>query len=269
MSSSGTPCARAWTPFHDWTPARRCPRAVFTTFPPNAVGTHPTLRNALNGGILPDGYYAQGEQRAGRVGPDLLALHADSEPDGPQPAWQVEESGLVTVADHPPKVSLSFEASSDAAFYQTKQRTLVIYHASGDRIVALIEIVSPANKHSRGTLEDFLDKAMAAIRAGYHLLVVDLFPPTRHDPEGMHGRIWEYLANESWQPPRDATDPGRVPSQAAGGGLRRAAHRGPGPARHAAVSGTGSIRQRAARTTYVAAYRGVPARWRRVIEASP
>jgi hypothetical protein len=254
---------RAMT-IHDWT------RVLAGTFHDFHNAWITELRNALNGGILPDGYYAQGEQRAGRVGPDLLALHADAEPDGPQPAWQVEESGLVTVADHPPKVSLSFEASSDAAFYQTKQRALVIYHASGDRIVALIEIVSPANKHSRGTLEDFLDKAMAAIRAGYHLLVVDLFPPTRHDPEGIHGRIWEYLANESWQPP-------------AGRPLTLAAYQAKRPV--VAYVEPLTVGQALPdmplfllpdqyvnvplESTYMAAWRGVPARWRRVIEASP
>jgi hypothetical protein len=34
------------------------------------------------------------------------------------------------------------EAATDAAFYIAKRRTLVIYHATGDRIVALIEILS-------------------------------------------------------------------------------------------------------------------------------
>ena len=38
------------------------------------------LRNALNGGVLPAGYYALGEQRAGDVSPDVLTLHAETAP---------------------------------------------------------------------------------------------------------------------------------------------------------------------------------------------
>jgi hypothetical protein len=34
-------------------------------------------------------------------------------------------------------------------------------------------------------------------------LVIDLFPPARHDPNGMYGLIWEHLNDEAWQPPRD------------------------------------------------------------------
>jgi hypothetical protein len=246
---------------HDWT---RVSAGTFHAFH-NAWISH--LQEALNGGILREGYYALGEQRAGNIGPDLLALHADFEPGEPPPSWQVEETGLVAVADHPPETSLSFEVSSDAAFYLTKRRSMVIYHASGDRIVALIEIVSPANKHSRGTLEDFLDTATAAIRHGYHLLVVDLFPPTRHDPEGMHGRIWEYLANESWEPP-------------AGQPLTLASYQAKRPV--VAYVEPLAVGQALPdmplfllpdqyvnvplESTYMAAWRGVPERWRRVIE---
>jgi hypothetical protein len=34
-------------------------------------------------------------------------------------------------------------------------------------------------------------------------LVIDLFPPARHDPEGINGLIWEYLNAERWQAPTD------------------------------------------------------------------
>jgi hypothetical protein len=66
---------------------------------------------------------------------------------------------------------------------------VVIYHATGDRIVALIDILSPGNKHSQHTIDDFLDKVIAALREGYHVMVIDLFPPGRYDPSGMHGVI--------------------------------------------------------------------------------
>jgi len=64
---------------------------------------------------------------------------------------------------------------------------------NGDRIVALLEIVSPGNKEKRGALEAFVDKAVGALDCGYHLLVIDLFPPGPFDPQGMHGAIWKQL----------------------------------------------------------------------------
>jgi hypothetical protein len=92
---------------------------------------------------------------------------------------------MIAVAEQPPNVSLALEAATDGAFYIAKRRTVVIYHTTGDRIVARIEILSPGNKHSPHTLDDFLDKVMAALRAGYHVLVLDLFPPGRCDPSGI------------------------------------------------------------------------------------
>ena len=44
---------------------------------------------------------------------------------------------------------------------------------------------------------------MAALNDGYHLLVIDLFPPARYDPNGINGLIWEYLNAEVWQVPTD------------------------------------------------------------------
>jgi hypothetical protein len=185
-------------PVHDWT---RVTAGTFHAFH-NAWITH--LQEALNGGILPNGYYALGEQRSGDVGPDVLTLHADIDGNDVPGSVSPPESdgkGMIAVAEHPPKVSLALEATRDAAFYIAKRRTLVIYHATGDRIVALIEIISPGNKHSQRTIEVFLDKAMAALNEGYHLVVIDLFPPARHDPNGINGLIWEYLNAEVWQAP--------------------------------------------------------------------
>jgi hypothetical protein len=174
---------------------------------------------------------------------------------------------MIAVAEQPPKVTLALEATTDAAFYIAKRRTLVIYHTTGDRIVALIEILSPGNKHSQHTLDDFLDKVMAALRAGYHVLVLDLLPPGRCDPSGMHGVIWEYLTNEPWRAMPDrpltlASYCARVPITAyvepisVGRTL---------PEMPLFLTPDHSI-YIPLEQTYMAAWRGVPQRWRRVIE---
>ena len=59
-----------------------------------------------------------------------------------------------------------------------KPNAVVIRHASDDKVVAVIEIVSPGNKASQRGFDQFVKKAAELIQAGVHLLVVDLFPPT-------------------------------------------------------------------------------------------
>jgi hypothetical protein len=68
------------------------------------------IRNALNERVLPPDYYAMAEQTE-------------------------------------PKVQ--FRASANMDEYVLKRRTPVIRHSSDDRIVALLEIVSPGNKSGR------------------------------------------------------------------------------------------------------------------------
>ncbi len=250
-------------PVHDWT---RVSAGTFHAFH-NSWITH--LQESLNGGVLPEGYYALGEQRSGDIGPDLLTLHTPGDCGDWKPTWQDNDSGMIAVAERPPKVSLALEAVTDAAFYLAKRRSIVIYHCTGDRIVALIEILSLGNKHSERTVNNFLDKAAAALREGYHLLVVDLFPPGRHDPHGIHGLMWEYINDEVWEAP------GKLPLTLASYCAKSpiTAYVEPlctgrtlpdmplflTPEHYINVPLEG---------TYLAAWRGLPERWRRVIEAN-
>jgi hypothetical protein len=45
-------------------------------------------------------------------------------------------------------------------------------------------------------VDDFVVKAQTAMQQGVHMLVVDLFPPGRHDPTGMNGAVWQRLGGE-------------------------------------------------------------------------
>jgi hypothetical protein len=64
---------------------------------------------------------------------------------------------------------------------------------SGHRLIALIEIVSPANKDRRDHVEELATKVGTALSLGVHVLLIDLFPPGTHDPQGMHGALWALL----------------------------------------------------------------------------
>lgn len=165
---------------HDWT---RVNAGEFHSFHNAWIAE---LGKALNGGLLPEGYYALGEQHASqepddRFKPDVLTLerHAEMFDSG-----ESEVEGGVAVAEAPPQASITIEADL-AYLYALQRRTLAIRHVSRDRPVALVEIASPGNKDRRGTSDDFVDKCTAALRAGLHLLVVDLFPPRTHDPGGL------------------------------------------------------------------------------------
>lgn len=90
---------------------------------------------------------------------------------------------------------------SDLEFYRRKQNSVTIHHVSGDRIVAIVEVVSPGNKSSRRALRSFVEKAAELLDRRIHLLVLDLHPPGARDPRGIHGAIWEELTGKEFDPP--------------------------------------------------------------------
>ena len=114
------------------------------------------MKEALNAGLLPPEYYALGEQRAGDISPDLLMLRAENDESD---AGANGGTAKVAVAESPPVVQIHQEAATELAFYLARQRSLVIRHTTGDRMVAILEIVSPANKHTRNSLEDFITRS--------------------------------------------------------------------------------------------------------------
>src|SRR5207302_11172170 len=120
-------------------------------------------------------------------------------PDGDVAAGAVPGATAVAVA--PPKVRFTATAEMDA--YVLKQRTLVIRHSGGDRIVALIEILSPGHKASRRALRSFVEKAAAALARGYHLLLLDVQPPGPRDPQGIHGALWAEICDDPYVAPPD------------------------------------------------------------------
>src|SRR5947208_9795794 len=179
-------------PLHDWT---RVDAGIFHDF---HVSWIPEIRKVLNGGLLPEGYYALAEQHAGQTIADVLTLHASGAPRGPLtlPLPPAPDTGGVAVADAPPRTRRQHTVEPAA---RIRRRSLAIRHVSGHRLVALVEIVSPANKDRAKHVEEFATKASSALELGIHLLLVDLFPPGPHDPHGMHEVIRQYR-DESDEP---------------------------------------------------------------------
>jgi hypothetical protein len=171
-------------PVHDWT---RVDAGVFHDF---HTAWLVEIRNALNGGLLPGGYYALAEQAAGLIGPDVLTLERRLKGDAPHDRNGAHSKTAVTA---PPKVKLVFRRQR--SHYLKKQRRLAIRHRSNDRLVAIVEIVSRGNKSSAANVRTFVEKAVGIVLSGINLLVIDLFPPTRRTPRGVHAAIWRALGD--------------------------------------------------------------------------
>ncbi len=174
-------------PVHDW---RRVRANRFHAFH-QAWTTH--LASALNGGGLPPGYFALPEQIAGGPEPDVVALELAPAPGSGPPTGQ----RLLTA---PPKARLVARTEVDR--YARKANRITIRHPDGD-VVAVIEIVSPGNKDVRDAIRAFARKAVAFLKAGVHLFIVDLFPPGPRDPQGIHKVIWDRLRDEPFLLPPD------------------------------------------------------------------
>jgi len=124
------------------------------------------ISRALNQGLLPADHYALPEQIAAGIGLDVLTLQGD-----------------------------------EAAFYRRRKSSVVVRHSSGDRVVAMIEIVSPGNKSNQQDFRAFVDKACELLERRIHLLIIDPFPPGPRDPHGVHAAIWAQIEDHSYQPP--------------------------------------------------------------------
>ncbi|MGC1276449.1 MAG: DUF4058 family protein [Planctomycetaceae bacterium] len=110
------------------------------------------------------------------------------------------EAGGVAVAQVRPRAR--FIRSVETDVYVRKANRIVIKHRHG-RVVAVLEIVSPGNKSSAHALRSFAEKAYGLIQEGIHLLVVDLFPPSPRDPQGIHKAIWDEFIDEPFELPSD------------------------------------------------------------------
>jgi len=245
-------------PVHNWT---RVSAGTFHDFHCTWI---PQIKNRLNEGVLPPEYYAQVEQVSGEIIPDVLTLRAE-------PAFETldidDRGGTATaVAAVPPQVRFTAELEIDT--YASLAREVVIRHSSNDKIIALIEVLSPGNKSSQAAFQALLTKATAALRQGCHLLLIDLLPPGPRDPQGIHGAVWSELGDDSYSAPPEKP-------------LTLAAYSA-GPTKKAyiepfAVGDTltamplfltaSTYVSVPLEATYQEAYRGVPRRWRETLSS--
>lgn len=241
-------------PAHDWASVHA---GTFHDFHSSWI-TH--LKEAFNEGLLPEGYYAQSEQHAGKVIADVLTLHVT---DAPRHRGN---GGAIAIADAPPRTRLKVTAD-EGVTYRRLRRTVAIRNTAHHELVAILEIVSPSNKDRLGHVEDLANKVLSALESGVHVLLIDLLPPGRSDPAGIHGAIWEHFDADAYRSPE-------------GQPLTLAGYLAePMPIAYVEPLGVGDILvdmplfldsdwyvNTPLEETYMTAYRGVPSYWRNVIE---
>lgn len=171
-------------PIHDWTRVRA------NRFHHFHQTWTPLIATALNRGVLPDGYFAMTEQITGGPEPDVVTLSLPLKPRG-------AEAGVAVLEARPKAWHI---AQAEATTYARKANRVTVRHPDGD-VVAIIEIVSPGNKDSKHAVRAFARKAVEFLHAGVHLLIVDLFPPSKRDPQGIHKLIWDRIKDEEFTLP--------------------------------------------------------------------
>jgi hypothetical protein len=174
-------------PVHDWS---RVDHGVFHYF--HQAWTI-EISYALNGGVLPKGFFAMAEQGIAGPIPDVVTLQRHS-----RSFERAEEDGGLAVAEVPPHAA--YITSAELEPYAARANRIVVKHRMG-RVVAVIEVVSPGNKSNVHGMRSFVDKAYELMEQGVHLLVVDLFPPTPRDPQGIHKAIWDTIRDEPFELP--------------------------------------------------------------------
>jgi len=179
-------------PIHDWN------RTYAGAFHDLHVSWLVHLKRALNKGLLPSGYYAMGEQVIGGAVPDVLTLERRAPSETPRSPLLPPNS---SEPFHLPTATIT--AVAEAPRYPPRPRVIAVRHASGDRLVALIEIVSEGNKHDAASIGSLVEKTVVALSKGINVVLIDLHLPGPLDPHGLHNLVWAELGQEHVDLPED------------------------------------------------------------------
>lgn len=245
-------------PIHDWT---RVKPGIFHDFHHEWISS---IRRTLNAGLLPPDYYALAEQTTGKAKPDLLTLHAVDPTASDSDSSSPPTPGGLALTSAPPKIRIQEQAIPP---FTKRAKSVVVRHVSDDRVVAMIEIVSPGNKGSRDEFAAFIDKSVSLIRSKIHLLVLDVFPSGKRDRKGIHRAIWSKISETEFEQPPD--QPLTFASYSAGSTPRAfvepAAVGDPAPEMPLFLTPEIYINV-PLEATYMAPWAEVPRRWRQVID---
>ncbi len=170
-------------PIHDWT------LATAGTYHDFHLKWIAAITDDLNAGKLPPELFAMAEQIIGGPAPDVVTLRdwPDAPVARPLSSGTQQSGGVATLPEPiaPPATEFSLAAGPN---YVRKKSQIVVKHELG-HVISVIELVSPGNKHSQVEIGRLVQKSASLIHEGINLLVIDPFPPTLRDPQGIANLI--------------------------------------------------------------------------------
>ncbi len=185
-------------PIHDWT------RADVGEWHGFHTSWLALFKRRLNGGLLPDGYYADLERRIGGFEPDALMFEALDEREatdrfeGSSSGEQDDASPAVLA----PQMSVMLEAQPSSQYASSTRR--VVVRRRGGQAVAFLELTSPGNKDRQTAVGAFARKVARLTRQGLHASIIDLFPPGPH--EAAAGLVGEAAEESGFSLPKWPAD---------------------------------------------------------------
>ncbi|MEZ6089718.1 MAG: DUF4058 family protein [Pirellulaceae bacterium] len=177
-------------PMHDWS---RVQAGIYHNFHFRWIAA---IMDRLNDGLLPKGMIAMAEQVIGGPEPDVVTLQQNDI------VFPASEGNTATLTEAPPKPKTEFVIPVEVDRYAAKANRVVVRHSLG-KVVAVVELVSPGNKHSRHAIRTFVEKTVDLLYDTINLLVIDPFPPSPRDPQGIHKVIWDEISDEPFALPED------------------------------------------------------------------
>ncbi len=171
-------------PMHDWT---RANAGAYHDFHQDwAI----EIKRHLNAGRLPAGYFAMTDQHVAGPIPDVITLQGIAE--------EPDKSGSVALKTSPPKTR--YLAKMNNALEYAKRANQIRIFNKFNRVVAIVELVSPGNKISEQNTKEFVAKLREFVNRSVNILVIDPFPPKKHDLGGLHRLLCSELGEDNAEP---------------------------------------------------------------------
>ena len=177
-------------PVHDWS---RTAEAAYHSFQLDWVSA---LSTALNRGVLPRSHFAMTETIELRPVASFCVL--------PEPEQPVSRRKWY---DDVPELSAEAPRTTLRIVDDRRQYACRIVTVRDDlhQPAAAVLFVTQQDKQTAYRLRTLVQFVVGAVTRGIHVLIVDLFPPSVRDPQGIHKAIWDEFADEPFELPAGKT----------------------------------------------------------------
>ncbi len=162
-------------PVHDWT------RVGVTEFASFRLSWLAAISSMLNQSHLPSSYYSMVQKRA---------FWASEEGEAVAETPVISKSnhpGLLSVHTHPPNIRYVDGATAWRTRYLDR---VDIFRRDGDERVGFVEVMTPANQELKFIFKKIIDRLTESVQEGYHNLIIDIHLPGPCNPCGTHHAYW-------------------------------------------------------------------------------